>query len=73
METWTETLHKVLVEKISKRQICRDYKISPHTLAKMLASVEPPGYQATSARSRPKLGAFLGIIDQTVNLSDSLQ
>ena len=64
METWTEIRHKVLVEKISKRQICRDYKISPHTLAKMLASVEPPGYQATSARSRPKLGAFLGIIDQ---------
>jgi len=64
METWTDIRHKVLVEKISKRQICRDYQISPHTLAKMLANVEPPGYQVATARSRPKLGAFLGVIDQ---------
>jgi transposase len=64
MEVWTEIRHKVLVEKISRRQICRDYKISSHTLATMLAHVEPPGYQVATERPRPKLGAFLATIDQ---------
>ena len=71
METWTDIRHKVLVEKISKRQICRDYKISPHTLAKMLAYVEPPGYQVATARPRPKLGPFLATIDQILLVDES--
>jgi hypothetical protein len=34
MQVWTEIRRKVLVEKVPKRQICRDYNIF-HTLAKM--------------------------------------
>jgi len=72
MQVWTEIRRKVLVEKISKRQICRDYKISPHTLAKMLASVEPPGYQLTPGeRKRPKLGAFIGVIETILLLDET--
>ncbi len=29
MEQWNEIRHKVLVEKVSKRQIRRDYRIGP--------------------------------------------
>jgi len=56
MQVLTEIRRKVLVEKVSKRQICRDYKISPHTLKKILILVEPPGYQqGPGERPRPKL------------------
>ena len=69
MQIWTEIRRKVLVEKVSRRQICRDYKISHHTLAKMLENVEPPGYQQQPGeRSRPKLGAFIGTIEEILRL-----
>jgi hypothetical protein len=65
MQVWTEIRRKVLVEKVSVRQICRDYGLSHHTVAKMLENVEPPGYQqGQGERPRPKLGPFLGVIDQ---------
>ena len=65
MQIWTDIRRKVLVEKVPKRQICRDYQISFHTLEKMLQNVEPTGYQQRPGeRPRPKLGAFVGVIDQ---------
>ena len=65
MQIWTDIRRKVLVEKVPKRQICREYQISHHTLEKMLQNVEPTGYQQRPGeRPRPKLGAFLGVIDQ---------
>lgn len=65
MQVWTEIRRKVMVEKVSVRQICRDYGLSHHTVAKMLENVEPPGYQQGEVeRPRPKLGPFLGVIDQ---------
>jgi len=65
MQIWTDIRRKVLVEKVPKRQICREYQISFHTLEKMLRNVEPTGYQQRPGeRPRPKLGAFLGVIDQ---------
>ena len=65
MQVWTEIRRKVIVEKVSVRQICRDYGLSHHTVAKMLENVEPPGYQQGEVeRPRPKLGPVLGVIDQ---------
>ena len=69
MQVWTEIRRKVLVEKVPKRQICRDYSISFHTLAKMLENVEPPGYQQRPGeRPRPKLGPFLGVIEEILEI-----
>jgi transposase len=69
MQVWTEIRRKVLVEKVSVRQICRDYGLSHHTVAKMLENVEPPGYQqGQGERPRPKLGLFLGVIDQILEV-----
>jgi len=51
MQVWTEIRRKVLVEKVPKRQICREYQISHHTLEKMLQNVEPTGYQQRPGES----------------------
>ena len=58
MELWTEIRRKVLVEKVSKREICRDYKIGWRTLDKILEHPEPPGYRSREGASKPKLGPF---------------
>jgi transposase len=63
MELWSEIRRKVLVEGVSKRQICREYGVGWRTLGKMLAHSEPPGYRRQVPRARPRLGAFVGVID----------
>ena len=63
MELWSEIRRKVLVEGVSKRQICREYGVGWWTLEKMLAHAEPPGYRRRLVRGRPRLGAFVGLID----------
>src|SRR3974390_2721141 len=64
MELWSETRRKVLVEGVSKREICRDYKLGWRTLEKILEHPEPPGYRSRLPRSQPKLGPFVGLIDE---------
>lgn len=64
MEQWTEIRRRVLVEKVSKRQIRREYRIGAATLDKVLAHPEPPGYRAREVRDKPKLGPFMGVIDE---------
>ena len=41
MQDWTEIRRKVLVEGVSKRQICRDYAIAFETLQKILSQSRP--------------------------------
>jgi len=64
MELWSEIRRKVLVEGVSKRAICRAYGVGWRTLEKMLAHPEPPGYRRGLPRGRPRLGAFVGVIDE---------
>ncbi len=64
MNEWTEIRRKVLVEGASKRSIRRDYNIGSEALEKILANSEPPGYRQTAARPKPRLGQFLGVIDE---------
>ncbi len=64
MEMWTEIRRRVLVEGASKRSIRREFRIGSQTLAKMLAGAEQPGYRLAAPRAKPKLGAFLGVIDE---------
>ena len=68
MEQWTEIRRKVLVEKVSKRQIRRDYRIGAATLDKVLEHPEPPGYRAREVRYKPKLGPFTAVIDEILEL-----
>lgn len=64
MELWSEIRRKVLVEGVSKREICRDYKMGWQTLDKILEQAEPPGYRLRGPRAQPKLGPFIGLIDE---------
>jgi transposase len=63
MEQWSEIRRKVLVEGVSKRAICREYGLGWRTLDKMLDNPEPPGYRRREPRKRPRLDAFVGVID----------
>ena len=63
MELWSEIRRRVLVEGVSRRQICREYGVGWRTLEKMLVFPEPPGYRVGVRRGRPRLGAFVGLID----------
>src|SRR5712691_6328663 len=63
MEQWSEIRRKVLVEGVSKRQVCREYGLGWRTLEKMLGFPEPPGYRRQVPRGRPRLGPFVGLID----------
>ncbi len=49
---------------LSGRQIARDFGISRDSVAKMLAYSEPPGYRRVAPIKRPKLDAFICLIDQ---------
>ena len=64
MEQWTEVRRRVLTGKLSKRAACREYQLSWHTLAKMLAHDEPPGYRQKQPRKKPKLEPYLPIIHE---------
>ncbi len=48
---------------MSKRAAARHFNISRDTVAKALAFSVPPGYRRTAPIKRPKLDAFLGIIE----------
>jgi transposase len=69
MNEWTEIRRKVLVDGVSKRQILRDHQIGATTLNKMLENPAPPGYRRRVPRDKPKLGPFVGIIEEIL-LSD---
>jgi len=64
MEQWTEVRRRVLTGQLSKRAACREYKLSWHTLEKMLTHDEPPGYRQKGPRVKPVLKPFLPIIHE---------
>jgi transposase len=54
----------VYVEGISEREAAKRFGVARKTVHKMLGYAAPPGYQRKQAVKRPKLEAFLGVIDQ---------
>lgn len=64
MEQWEAIRRRVLVEKVSKRQILRETGMHWKTLAKILKHSSPPGYRAAGERPKPKLGPFMARIGQ---------
>lgn len=64
MEFWKEVRRQVLTNELSRRAACEKYHLGWHTLKKILAHVEPPGYRQSKARPKRKLEAFLPIIHQ---------
>ena len=63
VELYARVRHAVLIEGISDRAAAERFGINPRTVAKMLKFSVPPGYVRQKAIVRPKLDAFIGIID----------
>jgi len=55
--------HAVLIDGMSRREAARIFGIDRRTVDKMLRFSVPPGYRRSQPARRPKLDAFIGIID----------
>ena len=64
MEIWSEIRREVLTGALSKRAAIAKYKVGWHTLKKILAHDEPPGYRQAKQRPKPKFDVFLPLIRQ---------
>jgi transposase len=64
MDERLEIRHKVLVEGVSKREILRQKKMHWRTLEKILTNSVAPGYQRTAPIAKPKIGPFLGKLQE---------
>ena len=64
MEVYARIRRAVQVDGMSIREAAREFGLSRKTIRKMLQFSLPPGYQRKKPVARPKLGPWLGIIDQ---------
>jgi len=64
MEFWAEVRRQVLTKELSQRAAMKKYGLGWHTLKKILAHPEPPGYRQKKKRRKRKLEAYLPIIHQ---------
>ena len=63
VDLYAKVRHAVRIEGLSKRAAARRFGIDPRTVDKMLEFSVPPGYRRSKPPVRPKLGAFITIID----------
>jgi transposase len=64
MEFWKEVRRQVLTNELSRRAACEKYGLGWHTLKKILAHDEPPGYRRVKPRVKPKIDEFLPVIHE---------
>jgi len=64
VEVYARVRRSVQVDGMSMRQAAREFGLSRKTIRKMLQYSLPPGYERKKPVVRPKLGPWLGIIDQ---------
>src|SRR6266403_3011367 len=64
VEVYARVRRAVQVDGMSIRQAAREFGLSRKTIRKMLQFSLPPGYERKKPIQRPKLGPWLGIIDQ---------
>jgi hypothetical protein len=63
VELYARVRYAVQVEGLSERAASRRFGIDPRTVAKMIRFSVPPGYRRTQPPVKPKLGAFIAVID----------
>jgi transposase len=64
VELYARVRRAVVVDKMSEREAARQFVLARETVRKMLRYSVPPGYRRQQAVRRPKLDAWVGIIDQ---------
>jgi len=63
VELYARVRYAVQIEGLSERAAARRFGIDPRTVAKMMRFSVPPGYRRTQPPVKPKLGAFIAIIE----------
>ena len=63
VELYARIRHAVMIEGISERAAAERFGINARTVSKMLKFSVPPGYVRKKPLFRPKLDAFIGVID----------
>jgi len=64
VELYAQVRYAVQIEGLSKRAAARRFGLDPRTVGKMMIFSVPPGYVRTKPAVRPKLDAFIAIIDK---------
>ena len=64
LDNYLKVRFAVQIEGLSERAAARRFGIDPRTVAKMMAFSVPRGYVRTKPPARPKLDAFVAIIDK---------
>ncbi len=64
MELYARVRRAVIVDKMSEREVARQFGLARETVRKMLRYAVPPGYRRQQPVRRPKLGVWIGTIDQ---------
>lgn len=64
MEVYARVRRAIQVDGMSQREAVRQFGLARKTIRKMLAFSIPPGYGRKKPVVKPKLGPWLGIIDQ---------
>jgi len=64
VELYARVRRAVIVDKMSEREVARQFGLARETVRKMLRYSVPPGYRRQQPVRRPKLGAWIGTIDQ---------
>ena len=71
MELYARVRRAVQVEGTSEREVARQFGIARETVRKMQRYSVPPGYQRKKPVRRPKLGPWVGVIDQILKDDES--
>ena len=71
MEVYARVRRAVQVYGMSERRAAREFGLSRKTIRKMLAYAAPPGYRRKQPVARPKLGPWLGVVDQILEDDES--
>ena len=71
MELYARVRRAVQVEGLSERETARQFGIARETVRKIQRYSAPPGYQRKKPIRRPKLGPWLGVIDQILKEDES--
>ena len=64
MELYARVRRAVFVDGMSIRAAARRFGLHRKSVRKMLTFAAPPGYREAGPRRRPKLGPFVGVIDE---------
>ena len=72
MELWAEIRRRILIERVSRRQVLRETGMHWKTLKKTLKHAAPPGYRQGCVRSKPRTGPYVERIRQIIKEDQAL-